>query len=310
MLCTLLCVWASAIAATSPARAQSELVLEGDNIITVMLRNAPVTLEVDPGHTGPVALNPATVERLGVRGQLDMTYDYGAFEVQAATSYEGVEFGGATRRLRVAWTAYPASAIAEGVIGVHDLPFDRVTLRLRPALANESVQTLPLRYRGTRRYQRLGVEQDVADKRMFFLFSNTIEPNFVSARTANFLATNQEGGFLPGTASQVAMGPGIIRPTLDMHLAHPLLLGELEINRFAVRIEDYGRPHRVEELAADDPRVLEDMILVTRRAGRGRPDLTTRIGRAQLSHCSQMVFDKAAMQLHLTCGLRPMAEQS
>jgi hypothetical protein len=49
------------------AQAPDELVLEGENIITVTIAGQPVRLEVSAESFGAPLLNPATVERLALR---------------------------------------------------------------------------------------------------------------------------------------------------------------------------------------------------------------------------------------------------
>jgi hypothetical protein len=95
------------------------------------------------------------------------------------------------------------------------------------------------------------------------------------------------------------------RPTRVMRIARPIELGELLVDRFAVRIEDYGEPDRVGDIAADDPRFEKGRIIVSRRKGRGRPDLLTRIGSDQIAHCSALTYDLKAGEIRLSCAALP-----
>jgi hypothetical protein len=101
------------------------------------------------------------------------------------------------------------------------------------------------------------------------------------------------------------MNFGVERPTRIMRIAQPIELGDLLIDRFAVRVEDYGDPKRVGEIGANDPRFEPGRILVSRRKGQGKPDLLTRIGRGQIGHCSQLTYDLAQAEIRLSCGAPP-----
>ena len=72
-----------------------------------------------------------------------------------------------------------------------------------------------------------------------------------------------------------------------------------------MRVEDYGEPSRVGEIGENDPRFEKGRILVSRRKGRGRPDLLTRIGRDQMGHCSRITYDLEQNEIRLSCGPAP-----
>jgi hypothetical protein len=88
----------------------------------------------------------------------------------------------------------------------------------------------------------------------------------------------------------------------SLPLSTPILLGELPLDRFAVRVEDYGEPRRVGEIGENDPRFAPGNITVSRRKGRGKPDLLTRIGRDQIAHCSRLTYDFEAEEIRLSCA--------
>ena len=96
----------------------------------------------------------------------------------------------------------------------------------------------------------------------------------------------------------------VVRGGWDGHRpveATDLFIPFLESSGFAVRVEDCGEPRRVGEIAADDPRFDPNNILVSRRKGRGKPDLLTRIGRDQIAHCSSLTYDFGLSEIRLSC---------
>lgn len=126
--------------------------------------------------------------------------------------------------------------------------------------------------------------------------------NLITAPTANFIATHREGGFEPDSDGIAMMDFAVERPTRMMRIAYPIELGELLVDRFAVRIEDYGDPKRVGEIGENDPRFERGQILISRRKGTGKPDLLTRIGRDQIAHCSRLTYDFLKAEIELSCA--------
>lgn len=280
----------------------TEIVLDGMDIVEVKIRGRPVRLEVNPGMTGPVILNPDIVERFRLLGERDLTWDFGAFLLPAATIKTRVDFGCPGKKSRrLAWSGLVASKRADGVIGPHDLPYDRVTFKLSEPTGQERVEQFKLKRVGGRRYARLGTEIELDGEKMFALFSLDVGPNVVSARTANFLATRYDGGFVADSDSQILMIFDLPRPTREMRLSYPLEIAGLEIERFAVRVEDHGRPDNVGEVEEDDPRFEEGRIVVNDRKRRGRSDVVTRIGRDQYAHCSRLTYDLTNKVGYLAC---------
>jgi hypothetical protein len=295
--------------AAAPLAAQSgpdELVLEGDNIITVTIAGQPVRMEVSAESFGPPVLNPATVQRLGLLPQSRRGWRFGPVTVEGAGTIAPVDFGigAGPVPLALSWADRPVSARADGTIGVHHLPYPRVRFILRPPAPEESIQRFPLK-RAEDGNTRLGTEVTIGKRRLMMIFTPDRAENLITAPTANFIATHQEGGFEGGSDGLALMHFAIERPTRIMRIAHPIALGELLVERFAVRIEDYGEPSRVGEIGANDPRFEKGRILVSRRKGRGRPDLLTRIGSKQIAHCSGITYDLALGEIRLSCAPLP-----
>lgn len=282
-----------------------ELVLEGDNIITVTLNNVPLRLEVSAEAFGPPVINPEVAISLAMVPEFRRGWRFGPVVVDGAGANAMIDFGAGAVMQPVTWSNRPVSDKADGRIGVHHLPHDRVTFALRPGADAETVQRFAIARAGGRSNTRLGTEVAVGKQRLMMIFTPERAENLITAPTANFIATHQEGGFEPDSDGMALMDFGVARPIRMMRIALPVLLGELAVERFAVRIEDYGDPRRVGEIGANDPRFQPGQILVSRRKGRGRPDLLTRIGRDQIAHCSRLTYDLASEEIRLFCGAPP-----
>jgi len=292
----------------SPAPAQplpDELVLEGDNIITVTVNGQPLRFEISAEAFGPPVINPEIAARLMLLAEARRGWRFGPVVVEGEAAGTLADFAAGPVPLLVTWADRQASAKADGVMGVHHLPYARVTFAHRAPVAGETVQSFPLRRAGGRANTRLGTEIVVGKKKLMMIFVPQRAENLITAPTANFIATHQEGGFEPRSDGTAIMDFGVERPTRMMRIAEPVMLGDLAVERFAVRVEDYGEPSRVGEIAQDDPRFDKNSIVVSRRKGRGRPDLLTRIGRDQIAHCSGITYDFAASQIRLRCAMLP-----
>lgn len=293
--------------ATSPAipALPDELVLRGDNIVTIMVAGQPLTFEVSGEAFGPPVINPAVAAQLMLAPQARRGWRFGPVVVDGVAASTFADFGAGPVPLTVTWANRTASHKADGVIGVHHLPYARVTFAFHDPVPGEIIQRLPLARAGGRSNTRLGTEVTVGKKRLMMIFVTERSENLITAPTANFIATHQEGGFEPASDGIAVMDFGVERPTRVMRIAEPILMGDLPVDRFAVRVEDYGEPGRVGEIAQDDPRFQKGHIIVSRRKGRGRPDLLTRIGMAQIAHCSQLTYDFAAGEIRLSCTPLP-----
>jgi hypothetical protein len=296
----------------APPALPDELVLEGDNIIEVLLNGVPIRLEVSAEAFGPPVINPDIAERLLLLSDFRRGWRYGPVTVYGVGSTQMMDFGREPVAMSVpmpmpvpitvTWADRTASTKADGVIGVHHLPYARVTFALAPPRDNEQVQRFALKRAGGSSNARIGTGVKVGKRELMMIFVTERADNLITAPTANFIATHQEGGFAPESNGIAVMDFAVERPTRIMRIAHPIELGDLLVDRFAVRVEDYGDPKRVGEIGENDPRFEAGRILVSRRKGKGKPDLLTRIGRDQIAHCSQLTYDLALSEIRLSCG--------
>jgi hypothetical protein len=294
--------WATAQTPAPAAQLPEELVLEGGNIVPIAINGVPLRFQVSADAFGSPVVNPDVAARLMLLPEGRRGWQFGPVSVEGAAANVLADFGAGAVPMSLAWTDRTASDVADGVIGVHDLPHARVTFALGTPAGHEAVLTFPLRRAGGRSNTRLGTAITVGKRKLLMIFVTERAENLVTAPTANFIATHHEGGFEPASDGVAVMNFGIERPTRIMRLAEPIALGALALERFAVRIEDYGDPRDVGEIGEGDPRFEKNRILVSRRKGRGRPDLLTRIGRDQIARCSQITYDFAASKIRLSCA--------
>lgn len=306
---------ALALCSLSPVQAQpasppEEIRFEEEAIVEVTINGVPARLEVQPGLAGPPILNRAIIRQLVLPNPSERSIDFGSRLLPGYLAKAVIDFGYGEEQTKVAWSPLEASSKADGVIGVHDLPYRLVTFQLAETSASETLQRFKLKRRRGNNFTRLGTQIKVARKKLFLIFALHLEPNVVTASTANFLATHLDGGFVADSDASVDLVFGVRVPTRDMRLVYPIEFGALNLDRFAVRVLDHGRPDMVGEIDADDPRFTEDgSILVSRRKPTGKPDLLTRVGRSQIAHCSRLTFDLEEMEGQLSCDAGKLAQR-
>ena len=108
---------------------------------------------------------------------------------------------------------------------------------------------------------------------------------------------NAFGGAFVGGASQSVIEFGIARPVRQLHLARPLAVGPLSLDRFETRTTDLGDTSSIPEASTD-----QNEIIVTARGKKAKAYRTIVIGRDAMAGCSSLTFDKAAKQIVLMCS--------
>lgn len=286
--------------------AKDELVLPPDHVIRVVIDGMPLRLLVTADASGPAALNPAIAVAQRWRATSGILWDYGdGGGLRSGVMWQRIDFGDRFATRQVMWSFRQATPLADGMIGIHELPYKRIVFPLSAPVGEETEQSFPLRRFGGARSQRIGTDLDADGRKLKAVFATNYAENIVTAPMANFLATRFDGGFLPGSEGRLTMRFGVERRTRMMQLARPLELGELLINRFAVRLDDYGKARNVGETDANDPRFDPNEIVVSDRKPRGRTDFLTRIGRDQIAHCSALIYDLERKEILLTCRAQP-----
>lgn len=293
---------AAQVSPAPPPALPGELVLPAaEPFVTLRINGVPMRLEVSGEAFGPPVLNPEAALKLGLTPTEERGWRFGPVVVTGLASQALADFGAGAVPMMVSWTDRTASTRADGVIGVHALPYPVVTLAFHAPAPGEVAERFAMKRAGGTRSTRLGTEIKVGKRKLLMIFVSERPENLVTAPTANFLATHREGGFEPGSEGLAVLDFAVERPVRMMRLADPIALGSLSLERFAVRVEDYGEPSRVGEIAQGDPRFDKDNIYVTRRKGLGRPDLLTRIGSDQIARCSALTYDLGRSEIRLAC---------
>lgn len=293
-----------AVALAAPALAKAppalpdELVLSGDNIITVTINGQPLRLEVRPEAAEAPTLNADVAARLGLKpGMLAFRSMVGPERVNGNSSIHRVDYGAGEKKQRIFWTDRQSSTISDGTISPASLPYRRVTFRLREAGPGAREISLPLDNFGFLGRLGVGTTLNLDGEKVRFQFSLARDETLVSAPTGNWLA-QYRGGKFTGQPRQTLIFYGIERPTREMTLAQPIALGPRQLLTADVRYSDYGDASGI--AAADEARADSDEIVVV---GDKKRDVDLRIvaGRAFLKGCASLTYDMQKRTLGLRC---------
>ena len=284
--------------AKAPPALPDELVLNGDNIITVTINGQPLRLEVRPEAAEAPTLNADVAARLGLKpGMLAFRSMVGPEKVNGNSSIHRVDYGAGEKKQRIFWTDRQSSTIADGTISPASLPYRRVTFQLGEAGPGAGEISLPLDNFGFLGRLGVGTTLNLDGEKVRFQFSLARDETLVSAPTGNWLA-KYRGGKFTGQPRQTLIFYGIERPTREMTLAQPIALGPRQLLTADVRYSDYGDASGI--AAADQASADSDEIVVV---GDKKRDVDLRIvaGRAFLKGCASLNYDMQKRTLGLRC---------
>ena len=295
-LLRLLCLVLLAVAST-PLRA-ADLTVSANSyfLIDAWINGHPVRLRVDPGGSGYVVLNPATVERIGLeRSMLRSSTRIGPIRLDGWSKVARVRIGETEGRRRLVWIDRPVVEDADGLISPADMPYDLVTFELGAERQGARDYVLPLEFpRGEGLYYPF----PAGDQQVHVKFS-LIKAHSMATGAAGALLSGLFGGSWMGDPRDALIDFGVARPVRPLALERPLSLEGLELDRFFVRTGD----HRGNLELPPEPDADPDEIVVTGAGGkrqRARYGLT--IGLDRLSSCSRLVWNNLNRQLTLRCA--------
>lgn len=289
---------AALLLAASPARA-ADLVVDAasDFLIDATINGQPVRLRVDPETSGYIILNPATVQRLGLRrSMLGSRTQVGPVRLTGSSKVAELSIGGVTGDRRMVWIDRPAVEGADGLIGPADLPYDRVTFQLGAPRADEITAALPMQFE---RSEGLFHSLTLGEHELRFQFTLTKAETMATAGAGAHLAALNGGGWSGEPRDQV-VDFGVVRPVRPLRLERPVNLGGLELGWLLVRTGD----NRGNLSLPPEPDADPDEVTVT-AGSRQRARFNVTFGRDRLSLCSSIVWDNRTRQLTFHCANPP-----
>ncbi len=307
-------------------KTQSSLLALLGLTLSSTLHAAPgTTLEVDPearvaGSIGgqPVhyrvmadapslpILSPDAAARLGVKPgfiAIGIRAQVGPTTIDGQTATLSYEVAGLQARRRVAWFDRPFATDADAIIGPASVPQSLVSFRLHAPGPGEQPFVIPLVDQGA---HGLGTQVRIGNAQVFVQFDLSRDASIATAAAAADLGL-ANGGHFVDAGWQETIRLGVARPVRRMPLDRPFTLGPLRINEFLARVGDYGDVSTVNDAHANTD---ENEIVISATGPKRRAVHALLIGRAALSACSEIDFDKPRRQIVLDCRAPAVATQA
>lgn len=300
-----------------PAPLPDELVLSGDNVITVQIEGQPVRLQVRPDTYSFVTINAETGTRLKLnfdKVAVSFGYMVGPYMVDAPTKPLRINLGAKEEKNRIAWTLrHQATTVADGIISPISLPYKRVTFKLRDSAGGDVQQyTLPLDSFGFFGLGGTGTTVKTGKAKVQAKFSLTKQDNLIDASAANWLA-NWRGGVFTGAPQEMEIAYGIKRPVRKLTLSEPIAIGPFMLNSMMARYKDSGDTAGIKEAMAEPAgdgktakaaREDQDEIVVTGKKQKDADNtIHVTLGSDFLKTCTTVTYDLDKREIRMMCAV-------
>lgn len=284
---------------TADAGSEKVFDAQSDFIIDTQVRGRALRLKVDPGAPWYVLLNGSVAKSLGLVGVRSATLAIGPVRLKGKTRSERFTFAGVETKKPVMWFDGEAVADADGVINPANLPWDRVSLRLKAPGPNERLIEMPMRFDRER-----GLFHEYSFGGQLILTRFTLAESLTTATgaTASVIAKRRNGLWDGGPFTH-PVRYGVKRPVQNMVLGEPLSVNGFTLSKLAVRIWDDRGSYRLPEEHVPDVEYEEDVVITgKRRRISGAPHFWLMIGHSDLSRCSSISYVNTSQRLILSCS--------
>lgn len=282
------------LATAGPGRAADLDLPAGAHFIDASINGRPVRLRIDAEASGYIILNPAVVARIGLRPSMTRARSFiGPVRLTGRTKSTTVTIGARTDERRIIWMDRDAVTDADGVISPADLPFDRITMNLRPVSPGETLYRLPMEFSAS---SGLFLRQRVGDQDVGFKVTAANPQTLVTAAAGALIAAQYAGNWA-GEAQAHPVRYGVTRPTRPLTLGTTLPIGGLPVNRMLVRVSD----DRGNAVLPPDHEADPDEMVVTADIQRQRARYSVILGADWLAGCSSMTWDNRARIMTISC---------
>lgn len=267
--------------------------------VAALIEGQPVRLRVDPA-IGSIVLNPDVAARLGLKPNflnriIKPQILVGPERIKGIAGGGSIAIGSWTGKRPIFWFEREVVEGADGVIGIADLPHERVTLVLRPAAARDATFAYAV---DTADLLGLVYRFDLGGKEILTRFS-LHQPLTQASASAGAVLAEQRGGTWAGEVSLRPILFGVSRPTRPMAFATPLSVKGLVFERLLIRTSDYRGGY----VLPTDPPADPNEIVVTGNKAKGKAHLRLTISADRLSTCSSISYATKERRLVLVCPI-------
>jgi hypothetical protein len=283
--------------ACTPAAA-ADLVLDQASgaVVEGVINGVPLRLKVEFDHLEGITLNPDAAARAGLgHGDGEWVERIGPVRLEGRRTKLRLTVGGVETRASIRWRDSPAAVGADGIIGVHTLPFDSVEVQRAAARPGERELSFQ-----TRLHDNHGVHYRlrVGKHRIAVRFSLS-RPRTTAPAAAAAVIAEQQGGHLGDDRSVEEIALGVERPVRTLRLGTPLALGGLRVPALMARTADFRGGH---QLAWAEPPSRDGEIVVTGARDSQEALYRITLGLDVLGRCSSATYRRSTGELRLRCA--------
>ena len=291
-----------AIPAAAPAAAPTgpgSLVVSSRNgfVIPVSIEGKLIRLRVDPA-VDSIVLNPGVAARLGLKPAfrnsiLRPLVFVGPARIKGTAGAGRIAIGSWSGKRSISWFERDITSEADGLIGVADLPHERVTMELRPAASGDGSFTYAV---DKKDWLGLVHTLKIGGKEILTRFSFHQRFTQASAAAGAVLAAERRGTWAAAASPRPILF-GVSRPTRLMAFQTPLSVNGLIFERLLIRTSDHRGGYRL----PTDPPADPNEIVVTGKGARSKAHLRLTISEDRLSACSGLTYVGRERRLTLVC---------
>jgi hypothetical protein len=243
-----------------------------------------------------VTLNPDAAARAGLgRGDGRWRQRIGPVRLDGRMMRHRFLLAGVETRAVLRWHDRPVAAGADGLVSIHALPFDSVTVERRVPAAGEEELSFEARVDEN---HGLYIPTEVGGRRIAARLS-FFRPRTTAPAAAAAVIAARHGGVIGDAAGVEEISLGVPRPVHLLELDRPLRVGGLAVPRLLVRTADFRGAHRLVRRPHDAE---GGAIVVTGERRSQDPLYRITLGLDVLGRCSAATYVRKTGTIRLRCA--------
>ena len=263
--------------------------------VEAVVNGVPLRLRVEFDLLPGITLNPDAASRAGLfPGEGTWTERIGPITLRGHRMKSRLALAGIETRENIRWRDSPAAIGADGVVSVHSLPFDSVTVERSAGVQGERELSFP-----TRLHDNHGIHYRlrVGRRRIAVRFSFS-RPRTTAPAAAAAIVAEQQGGRLDHERGLEEIAPGVERPVRKLRFDRPLAFGGLSLPSLMARTSDFRGEHGLAwaERPSDDGEIVVNGQVESQEAL-----YRITLGLDVLGRCSAATYRRAAGEIRLRC---------
>jgi hypothetical protein len=279
----------------APAAAADLVLSAADGpYVEAELNGVRLRLKVEFDLLPDITLNPAAAARAGLTPKGRWIQQIGPVKLRGRTARVPLTLAGVPIESGVRWQQRDAVTGADGLVSIHVLPFDSVTLERRGGGGEREIVLEARVHDGHGVYVPVPVGGRRIAARLSFSRPRTTAPAAAVAVIAR-----HHGGTLGTERSVEEIGFGVMRPVRPFRLARPLPVGALRVAAMMARTADFRGDHK---LALPRPEGEDGEIVVAGQTPSQDSLYRITLGLDVLDRCSAATYSRALRTLRLRCA--------